>query len=61
MIFRLATSLDIKQIIQNYESVKKSSFCVWNDTYPTIQDVNNDLSHNNLFVLEKSNKVIGSI
>ena len=61
MIFRLATNLDTKQILQNYESVKDSSFCVWNDLYPTIQDIEDDLKHNNLYVLEINNEIAGSI
>lgn len=61
MVFRLATPLDINQILQNYESVKKSDFCVWNDSYPTMQDINDDLSHNNLFVLEINSEIVGSI
>ena len=61
MIFRLATNLDTKQILQNYESVKDSSFCVWNDTYPTIEDIENDILHNNLYVLEVNKQIVGSI
>ena len=34
---------------------------MWNDSYPTMQDINDDLSHNNLFVLEIENEIVGSI
>lgn len=61
MIFRLATFEDKDQILQNYESVKDSSFCVWNDAYPTIEDVENDLKYNNLYVLEVNKQIVGSI
>lgn len=61
MIFRLANIDDTNEILSMYEAVKNRQFCVWDDEYPTIVNINEDLSNNNLYVLEINNEIVGAI
>ncbi len=59
--FRIARQEDAAQICSLYESAKKGEFCVWNDSYPTMQEIQHDLDTNNLYVMTDSSKIIGAI
>ena len=52
---------DLKEVELLYKSVVGTRYCVWNEEYPTIFEIENDFSHNNLFVLKEKNKVIGAV
>lgn len=59
-IFRLA-KLEEKNIISSlYESVKDSIFCTWNEFYPDLDFIIDDIKNNCLYVLVDNNKIIGA-
>lgn len=61
LTFRMAQQSDMEYVLSLYESVKSSAFCVWNDNYPTISEIQHDLETNNLYVTTDGSKVIGAI
>ena len=44
-----------------YESAKNGAFCVWNDNYPSMIEIEHDLETMNLYVMTDGSKVIGAI
>ncbi len=59
--FRIARQDDAAQVLSLYESAKSGEFCVWNDSYPTITEIQHDLDTNNLYVMTDGSKTIGAI
>ena len=59
--FRRAGQGDAAQVLSLYESAKSGAFCVWNDSYPTIAEIQHDLETENLYVMTDGSKVIGAI
>lgn len=59
--FRMATQSDAEQILSLYQDAKSSEFCVWNDSYPTITEIAQDLETDNLYVMTGGDKIIGAI
>lgn len=49
-----ATAEDAKAILALYDSVRDCDFCAWNDHYPTMQEIEFDLSRDSLFVMKES-------
>ncbi len=60
IIFRQAIFSDIDQVNKLYNSVKGNKYSVWNEHYPSIIEIKEDLRTNNLFVLENNNIIIGA-
>ena len=61
MRLMLALKEDLSNVLSLYETVKKQKFCVWDDEYPTIENIEYDFNHECLYVLKEENKVIGAI
>ncbi|MGN1296050.1 MAG: GNAT family N-acetyltransferase [Bacilli bacterium] len=61
MEFVIAHDEDKDEILQMYNEVKRTPFCVWNDNYPTIFDINNDIERKDLFVLKDKDEIIGAV
>ncbi len=61
MIFRQADRDDAEDVLEMYEAVKGSEFCVWNDLYPTMFEIDGDLRGGNLFVLEINGENVGAV
>ena len=59
--FRIAHHRDAERILSLYQRAKGEEFCVWNDNYPTIMEIDHDLETKNLYVLTDDGKVIGAI
>jgi len=59
--FRKANKKDANKILQMYEDAKKQKFCLWNKMYPTIDDINEDIRNDNLYVLTFDDNIVGSI
>ena len=59
--FRLGQQDDAEQVLSLYQSAKNSAFCVWNDSYPSIAEIEHDLETKNLYVMTDGGKVIGAI
>lgn len=60
MTLRLATAQDVHEIYNLYESVKGKGFCVWNESYPGMEEINHDIETANLFILEDESNLIGA-
>ncbi len=56
-----ASQNDAEQILALYKSVIGTEFCVWNESYPTQKEIEQDLKTDNLFILKKDSRVIGAI
>ena len=39
-----------------YISVRNTPFCVWNEYYPTMEEIDNDLNANTLYVIKENEK-----
>ncbi len=59
--FRRADKNDAEKVLALYESVKGQEFCVWNEYYPSSDDVANDLANDDLFVLESRGSIVGAV
>ena len=57
----LAEKTDLDSVLELYENVKKTIYCVWDDEYPTMENINFDFEHDCLYVLKDEEKVIGAI
>lgn len=60
MTFRLATTQDVHKIYNLYEAVKGKGYCVWDESYPGMEEINHDTETSNLFVLEEEGILIGA-
>lgn len=60
-IFRLIKETEKEEILKLYKSVQNEENCVWNEYYPTIDEINHDYETNNLFVLEEGKEIIAAI
>ncbi len=61
MEFRRAKESEKQAVLRLYESVKGSEFCVWDEAYPTMNDINADIATDNLYVLCEDGEVIGAL
>ena len=59
--FRIAQQSDAEHVLSLYQSAKSGKFCVWNDSYPTIAEIQHDLETENLYVMTQGSQVIGAI
>ena len=59
--FRMATQDDAAQVLSLYERAKSDALCVWNDSYPSMTEIEHDLETKNLYVMTDGGKVIGAI
>jgi len=59
--FRIAHHDDAEHVLALYQSAKSSALCVWNDSYPSIAEIEHDLETKNLYVMTDGSKVIGAI
>ena len=51
MEFRKAKREEAEEILQLYQSLIGTEYCVWTESYPTEREVEFDLSRNALFCL----------
>lgn len=61
MKLRLAKNEDKNIVLKLYNEARKEKFCVWNDEYPSLLEILEDLKTNNLFVYANDNEIIGAI
>ena len=57
----MATQEDAQQVLSLYQSARSGEFCVWNDSYPSMTEIEHDLETKNLYVMTDGSKVIGAI
>lgn len=61
MQIRLAKKSDFENILFLYKSVIGEKYCVWDDEYPNLENIEEDFNNNNLYILEENNSIIASI
>ena len=59
--FRIARQGEEEQVLSLYQSAKGSAFCVWNESYPTMTEIEHDLETKSLYVMTDGSKIIGAI
>ena len=52
---------DFKVVETIYKSMVGEPFCTWNERYPTIEDIEFDHTHENLYILEDNGEIIGAV
>ena len=57
----MAQQSDVEHVLSLYQRAKNDKFCVWNDSYPSIAEIEHDLETKNLYVMTDGSKVIGAI
>jgi len=61
MEFRLAKDSEKNIILDLYNHDRNQPYTAWNEEYPTMDNIENDILHHNLFILEDNHTIIGSI
>ena len=59
--FRAARNDEADKIFALYSAVRGTPFCTWDDEYPGMTEIQNDLAGGNLFVLETDGGIIGAV
>ena len=59
--FRKAQQGDKEHIFSLYKKAPSGEFCVWNDFYPSMTEIEHDLETSNLYVMTDNRKIIGAI
>lgn len=55
---RMATTKDENEILKIYQSLVGTSGCTWNEEYPTMEDIRNDIIKNSLYAMCNEEKII---
>ncbi len=58
---RIACADDAKQVLSLYRDAKGSAFCVWDDSYPDIPELEHDLETKSLYVMTHGGAVVGAV
>ncbi len=61
MKIRLVNKQDFQNVLSLYKSVLGEKYCVWNEEYPSLDNIEEDFNNNNLFVLEHNYDIIACI
>lgn len=61
MIFRLAEKEERTLVHKLYKSVLGCEFCAWDDEYPSMEFIDEDILNGNLYVLEEEGELIGAV
>lgn len=61
MIFKRASLYDAESVNELYRNAIGKEFCVWNECYPTMVEIKNDLLSDSLFVLSDEGVIIGAL
>ena len=61
MIFRKAQKNDEETVLALYKAVIGMPFCTWNESYPGMEEITEDLSARTLYVLEDGRELIGAV
>ena len=61
MIFRKAQKNDAETVLSLYKAVIGMPFCTWNESYPGMEEIIEDLSAGMLYVLEENRELIGAV
>lgn len=61
MNFRLVHEDELDKVLFLYKEAQKLEFCVWDDEYPTMTEIQNDFKCENLYVYLIDNIIVGSL
>ncbi len=61
LVLRNATVEEKGKIYSLYQSAKGKGFCVWDEEYPGMNEINHDLETKNLYVLDFGGEIIGAV
>ena len=53
--------MDISDILDLYQNAKNQELCVWNEYYPTMEEIDNDLNANTLYIIKENDVVLGAV
>lgn len=59
--FRPAKEAETGELLALYKAVVGRPFCVWDDEYPNLAVIKQDITEDNLFVLENAGRIIGAV
>ncbi len=60
-IIELANETEKDEILGLYKAQLGREFCPWNEYYPSMDEINFDLSRDSLFVMKEDDKIIAAI
>ena len=52
---------DFTKLEKIYKSMVGEPFCAWTENYPTIEDIEFDHEHGNLYIFENNDEIIGAV
>lgn len=61
MQLRLAKKDELEKVMKIYKSVLGGQFCVWNDLYPSMEEVGRDFKTDGLYVFFDADNIIGVV
>ena len=61
MVLEKAKHEDAKEILKLYEAQKGKGFCTWDEYYPSILNVKEDIDAECLFIYKKCGKIISAV
>lgn len=56
-----AQESDKTNINDLYLSVRNTQFCVWNEFYPTMEEIDNDVKANTLYIIKENDIIISAV
>ena len=60
-IIELATENDKTEVLKLYKAQLGREFCPWNEYYPSMEEIEFDLSRDSLFVMREDGKIVAAI
>ena len=57
----LAKESDLNSVFVLYEAAKKTKYCIWDEDYPTKDNIEYDFKYDCLYVLKDKERVIGAL
>lgn len=60
MIFKRVKE-ETGEVLELYRSLIGTEYCVWDENYPTLKEIEFDISRDSLFCMKENNKIIGVI
>lgn len=61
MKLQLAEINDLKYVNDLYNSVKNTPYCVWDEYYPTLIDIECDFTANTLYLIKEDKLILGAV
>ncbi len=61
LCFVKAQAEQAHEILALYQSVLHTEFCVWNEYYPSMSEIDADIKTGNLYLLMEETKIVGAI